>query len=78
MLVSTKSGTVVKILSLGNRTTTQRLSALETTNSFLPCFHVAPLTLHDARKFSAEQCGHRDSLVGGKNAGFSQDRFIEG
>jgi hypothetical protein len=78
MFVSTKLGTIVKLLSGGKFSTSERLSAPEPPDGGLTRLGIAALALYQGGELSPQERGNRQTTLGSEHARLSKRLFIEG
>ena len=76
--MSTKLGTIVKLLSGRQRSTPERLAAPESPDRRVARFGVATLTLHQGGKLSPEEGRNREATLRSKHARLAECLLIEG
>jgi hypothetical protein len=77
MLVSTKLGTVVQLLSRGQLSSAEGLATAQASNSGIACFAIAALPFDYGGEFTAQERRHRESSFSGEHPGFAKRLFVE-
>ena len=75
--MSTKLGTIVKFLSGGKSSASERLSAPEPPDRSFARFRVAALAFHQGGELSPEECGNRKAPLRGEHTGLAKRLLIE-